>query len=310
MIVDIHSHIIDPNLTQYMATSPNPNAFNINRLLDQQGEGGIDLTVIGHPSVIERSLAKSPAPLLGVVHAYDDFVAGLVQAHKGRLAAMAVTYPFGGDPFIRELERAVNDLGLKGVMINPRYQEEFLDSPRATPFLEAACDLDIPVYLHPPIETIGAEYMREFRLIEMVGRPCETTLGLARLIYYGVLERFPRLKIVAAHVGGGIMMLPGRLDYGYEGRDDHFFGIYGPDYLTMPPSEYLKRIYVDTMSFHPPAVRCAIDTVGIDHVMLGSDFPPVPQPLKRTVDTVKALALPPADEAKVLGENAKKLFRI
>ncbi len=310
MIIDVHSHVVDPSLGKYMATEPNPNAFNVSWLLDQQQEAGVDLTVIGHPSVVERTMEKSPAALLKVVQAYDEFVAGLTQTHKGRLAGLAITYPFGGEPFLKELKRGVKDLGLKGVMVNPRYVNEWLDSPRAAPFLELACQLDIPVYIHPPMVTFGSQHMQEFRLIEMVGRPCETTLGLARLIYYGVLERLPKLKIVASHLGGGIMMLPGRLNYGYEGRDDSFFGIWGPDYLTMPPSEYLKRIYVDTVSFHPPAVRCAIETIGLDHVMLGSDFPPVPQPLKRTIGTVKALGLPPADEAKVLGGNAAKLFKI
>lgn len=310
MIIDIHSHIVDPSLSKYMATEPNPNAFNVSWLLDQQQEAGVDLTVINHPSVVERTLEKSPAALLKVVQAYDEFVAGLTQTHKGRLAALAVTYPFGGEPFLKELERSVKHLGLKGVMVNPRYINEFLDSPRAVPFLELACELDIPVYIHPPMEAIGAEHMREFRLIEMVGRPCETTLGLARLIYYGVFERLPKLKIVAAHLGGGIMMLPGRLNYGYEGKDDISFGVWGPDYLKTTPSEYLKRVYVDTVSFHPPAVRCAIDTVGVDHVMLGSDFPPVPMPLKSSVDTVKALGLPAGDQAKVLGGNAAKVFKI
>ena len=310
MIIDIHSHIRDSRRSQDMATVPKPNKFSLSLLLEQQEEAGVDLTIISDPSIIERTFANSQSEVLKMAQSYDDFAAEVVQAHKGRLLAMGITYPFGGDPFLKELERAVKDLGLRAVMVNPRYGGEFLDSPRATPFFDLACQLDIPVYIHPPFATIGAEYMQVFRLVEIVGRPCETTLALARLIYYGVLERHPNLKIVAAHVGGGIMMLPGRLNFAYEGRDDHFFGIWGPDYLTTTPSEYLKRIYVDTVSFHPPAVRCAIETVGLEHVMLGSDFPPVPQPLKRSVATVKAVGLAPEDEAKVLGGNAAALFKI
>ncbi len=310
MIIDCHSHIMDPKLAQYMATEPNPNAFNVPWLLEQQEQAGVDITVVNHPSVIERTLQRSPASLLKVTQMFDDTIAEVVKTHKGRLEALAVTYPFGGDPFLKELERAVKELGLKGVMVNPRYGNEFLDSQRAFPFFQLACELDIPVYIHPPMETIGAEFMREYRLIEMVGRPCETTLGLARLIDFGVLERLPELKIVASHVGGAIMMLPGRLDYGYRNREDQSFDPWGPDYISSPPSTFIKRLYVDTMSFHPPAIRCAIDTIGIDHVVMGSDFPPVPEPLKRTVDTVRALGLSPEDEAKVLGENAAKLFKI
>lgn len=297
-------------MAKYMATEPNPNMFDVSWLLDEQAKHGVDLTIVSNPSVVERTLEKSQASVLKIVKSFDDYAAGLVRDNPGRLQAIAVTYPFGGEPFLKELERAVKELGLKGVMVNPRYGNEFLDSQRAAPFFELACELDIPVYMHPPIETIGAEFMREFRLVEMVGRPNETTLGLARLIYYGVLERFPKLKLVASHLGGGIMMLPGRLNYGYEGKEEDSFGIWGPDYLKITPGEYLKRIYVDTVSFHPPAVRCAIETVGMDHVMLGSDFPPVPQPLDRTLGTVKALCLSPEDEAKVLGGNARSVFKL
>lgn len=310
MIIDCHSHVMDPKLSQYMARAPHTGAFEVSRLLDQQQDAGIDLTIISHPSVMDRTLQKSPASALQAAQLYDDSVAELAQNHKGRLAGLAITYPYGGDPFLKELERAVKELGLKGVMINPNHGGEFLDSPRAVPFLELLCQLDVPVYIHPPTETFAAEHMRGFRLVEMVGRPFETTLGLARLIYYGLLERFPRLKVVAAHLGGGIMMLAGRLNCGYETRHDLALDIWGPDCLTTTPSEYLKRIYVDTVSWHPPAVRCAIETVGLDHVMLGSDFPPVPLPLKRSVDTVRALGLSPAEEAKILGGNAAALFRL
>ncbi len=248
MIIDIHTHILDPKEGQGIAAEPDAKTFSLTWLLEQQEQAGVDLSIVSHPALVERTLAMAPSSILKAVQAYDDFAADLAQRHTGHLAALAVTYPFGGDPFLKELERAVKELGLKGVLISSRYAGEFLDSPRATPFLELACQLDIPVSIHPPMETIGAQFMREFRLVPMVGRPFETTLTLARLIYYGVLERFPELKIVAAHVGGGIMMLSGRLDYGYETRSDESLGVWGPNYLKARPGQYLKRIYVDTMT--------------------------------------------------------------
>jgi len=87
------------------------------------------------------------------------------------------------------------------------------------------------------------------------------------------------LKIVGAHVGGAITMLPGRLDFGHELRDDDSFGVWGPNPLTKPPSGYVEELYVDTMCFHAPAILCAVATVGVDHVLLGSDFPPERTPL-------------------------------
>ena len=80
-------------------------------------------------------------------------------------------------------------------------------------------------------------------------------------------------------MGGAITMLPGRLDFGHELRDDDSFGVWGPNPLTKPPSGYVEELYVDTMCFHAPAILCAVATVGVDHVLLGSDFPPERTPL-------------------------------
>jgi aminocarboxymuconate-semialdehyde decarboxylase len=169
-------------------------------------------------------------------------------------------------------------------------------------------DLDIPLFIHPPKFTIGNEKMEIFRLPEMLGRPFDTTLSLTRFIFTGGFERFPKLKMVCAHVGGALAMLPGRYGFGYELRKDMSFGPWEPDVMTRPPASYLKQLYFDTVCFHPPAVQCAIDTIGVDHVVFGSDSPPVPISLVRAVDTVKQLKIPEADKQKIFGGNAAKLL--
>ena len=103
-------------------------------------------------------------------------------------------------------------------------------------------------------------------------------------------------------------MLPGRLDFGYELRKDTSFGPWEPDVMTRPPRSYIGQLYVDTVCYHPPAVQCAVETMGVDHVVFGSDSPPVPIPLKRAVDTVHALRLSEEDKQKILGGNAAKLL--
>jgi aminocarboxymuconate-semialdehyde decarboxylase len=164
--------------------------------------------------------------------------------------------------------------------------------------------------VHPPRVTIGAEKMEIFRLPEMVGRPFDTTLSLSRFILMGGFERFPTLQIVCAHMGGAISLLPGRLDFGYELRDDLSFGPWEPDVLTGPPSSYIPRLFLDTMGFHPPAVMCCVGTVGQSHVVMGSDFPPVHVPLSRTVELVRHLPLSVDARIAILGENAARLLRI
>jgi len=169
-------------------------------------------------------------------------------------------------------------------------------------------DLDVPLFVHPPKFTIGNEKMEIFRLPEMLGRPFDTTLSLTRFIFTGGFERFPKLKMVCAHVGGALPMLPGRYGFGYELRKDMSFGPWEPDVMTRPPASYVGQLYVDTVCYHPPAVQCAIDTIGIDHVVFGSDSPPVPIPLKRAVDTVQQLKISAEDKQKIFGGNAAKLL--
>jgi aminocarboxymuconate-semialdehyde decarboxylase len=150
--------------------------------------------------------------------------------------------------------------------------------------------------------------MEIFRLPELVGRPFDTTLSLTRFILSGGLEKFPKLRMVCAHVGGALPMLPGRLGFGYELRRDMSFGPWEPDVMTRPPASYIAQLYLDTVSLHPPAVQCAVDTVGIDHVIYGSDFPPVPIALKRSVDVVHQLKISDQDKQKILGDNAAALL--
>jgi aminocarboxymuconate-semialdehyde decarboxylase len=152
--------------------------------------------------------------------------------------------------------------------------------------------------------------MEIFRLPEMLGRPFDTTLAVTRFILTGGLEKFPGLKLVCAHVGGALPMLPGRLDFGYEMRKDMSFGPWEPDVITRPPSTYIRQLYFDTVSLHTPAILCAVQTAGVDHVLFGSDFPPVPIPLERSVAAVRNLAIPEEEKEKILAGNAVKLLRL
>ncbi len=211
---------------------------------------------------------------------------------------------------LRETERAIRQLGLKGIAVNSSVGGEYLDSSRAEAFFQLVVDLDVPLFIHPPRVTIGFEKMEIFRLPEMVGRPFDTSLSLARFILLGGFERFPALQLVCAHMGGAISLLPGRLDFGYELRNDQSFGRWEPDVLTGPPSTYIERLYVDTMGFHSPAVMCCVGTVGAEHVVMGSDFPPVDVPLERTVDLVRHLPLTTTDREAILGGNAARLLKL
>ena len=301
MVIDCHAHLMPK--TWFDPKAPK-SIFDLGGLFREQDEAGVDITVFGNNWI------RSPdgADALRVVKEFNEHAAELSTKYPKRLLGLACSVPFGDDQILRETERAVKDYKLKGIMVNSSVNGEYLDSPRARPFLELITELAVPLFVHPPKFTIGNEKMEIFRLPEMLGRPFDTTLSLTRFILTGGLEKFPNLKLVCAHVGGALAMLPGRLGFGYELRKDLSFGPWEPDVITRPPASYIQQLYFDTVSLHPPAVQCAIDTIGVDHVVFGSDSPPVPIALKRSVQVVHALKVSEEDKKKILGGNAAKLL--
>ncbi len=301
MIIDCHAHLVPQGW--YHPKSP-PAIFDIDGLLEEQQRAGVDLTIFGN-NWIRTPSGKDP---FDIVAEFNEFAAETTRRYPDRLLGLACAMPFGDKRFLRETERAVREYGLKGVMINSSVAGEYLDSDNAVPFFELVTDLGAPLFVHPPRVTIGAERMEIFRLPEMVGRPFDTTLSLSRFILTGGFERFPKLVMICSHVGGALPMLPGRLDFGYELRKDDSFGPWEPDVLPRAPSTYIEQLYFDTVSLHAPAVMCAVETAGADHVLFGSDFPPVPIPLERSVNAVRDVRLSDADKQKILGGNAVRLL--
>ena len=301
MIIDCHAHLMPQSW--FHPKSPK-SIFDLDALFKQQDESGVDVTVFGNNWI------RSPegADARRVVKEFNEHAAELTARHPKRLLGLACSVPFDDDQILKETERAIKEYKLKGIMINSSVNGEYLDSPRAAAFFQLVSEMDVPVFVHPPKFTIGNEKMEIFRLPEMLGRPFDTTLSLTRFIFTGGFERFPKLKLVCAHVGGALPMLPGRYGFGYELRNDLSFGPWEPDVMTRSPLSYIAQLYLDTVSLHPPAVQCAVDTVGIDHVVYGSDFPPVPIPLRRSVDVVNQLRISNEDKQKILGGNAAKLL--
>jgi aminocarboxymuconate-semialdehyde decarboxylase len=224
---------------------------------------------------------------------------------------LATILPCGGQAYVKEAERAIRELGLKGLFIHSSHKGHYPDDDEARPFWELAQDLDVPVMIHPPHVGFGEERMREYRLASSVGRPADLCLALSRLIVRGILEDFPRLKIVGSHGGGGICEVIGRLNYAYELQDEAFFlGPYVPMKIKHEPGHYLKKMHFDSVTYHAPAARLVLDTVGADHVVYGSDAPPLKSLKPRAIKLIEDLNLPPADREKVFWRNAARLLKL
>jgi aminocarboxymuconate-semialdehyde decarboxylase len=308
VIIEWHNHVYPPEeaaAPEWEGRCP----MNIDNVLDANRKAGVDAIVVSNAAHYMRH--KSDKDELNAIKRWTDYAAELQNRHQGLVYGFATLLPCGGPAYVRELERAVKELGLKGVFINSSHKGHYPDDDEARPFWEAVQDLDIPVMIHPPHVGFGEERMKDYRLASSVGRPFDLTLALSRLIVRGILEDLPRLKIVASHGGGGICEVIGRMDYAYELRDEaYFLGSYTPLRIKHAPSHYLKMMYLDTVCYHAPAIRCVLDTVGIDHVLYGSDAPPLTSLKPRAIKLIQDLNLPPADRDKVFWRNAAKLLKL
>jgi aminocarboxymuconate-semialdehyde decarboxylase len=307
MIIDFHTHVMPPQ----MAADPvwrGKCPMTIENVLEAAKAGRVDRTVISNPAHELRHMDAEQR--LKTVRMINEYLASLTVKHDN-IYMLASTVPYGGEPFLKELERAVRQDGAKGVIILSSLPGHYPDDDDALPFFQLLTELDIPVFVHPPSVGFGEERLNIYRLASSVGRPMDGALAISRLIVRGVFEKFPKLKLVASHLGGGICEMIGRMDYAYNLQEEaYFLGPYEPMLIKHPPSHYLKMMYLESTCYHAPAARCALETVGADHFVFGTDAPPL-KPLKKAgVEMIRSLKLAPADEAKVFCDNARKLLKI
>ena len=212
---------------------------------------------------------------------------------------------------IAEGERCLGPLGFKGLLICSSWHGRFIDGEDSFAFWEWAEDRQVPIFIHPPRVPIGHEQqMDQYKLDELIGRPFDTAMAMARMILSGLFDRYPRLKIVVAHMGGGLLPCMGRLDFGWQARLRWHAGARGDPLQDNCRASILRGCSVDTMGFWAPHVREAVEVFGADRVMFGTDYGPVPIDPKEHVDIVDALAISPADKEKILWRNAAKFFNL
>lgn len=220
MIIDWHTHLIPPEESAKPAWNGRCQ-MTLEKILGAQDQAGVDITVVSNTQ--HRLHARPMGEALAAIKRSNQYFAEIQDRYPGKIYALAGVLPGGGDDVLAELERAVTEDGLRGVIVASSHQGIYLDDPEVRPFFELVTRLDIPVMIHPPAAAYGEERMAEFRLMSSVGRPFDSCLALARLILYGVMEEFPTLKIVATHLGGGISEVVGRLDYNYAFQAEGFY---------------------------------------------------------------------------------------
>jgi predicted TIM-barrel fold metal-dependent hydrolase len=275
------------------------------RLADMDANGvDVQLLLLTSPGVqvFDADTATSLATLA------NDRLAEAIARHPDRFAGLATFAPQDPARAATEMERAITQLRLNGFVVNSHTEGEYLDQERFWPILEAAEALDAPIYIHPrplPPSAIGP-YLEHELWAGIWGYAAETGLHGMRLIASGVLDRFPRLKIVLGHMGEGLPYFVYRMDH--MSRLLRQMGAHKP--YELDPSEYLRRNFLITtsgMNHHPPLTLC-VDVLGADHVMWAIDYPYQQTP--ECVEFMDSAPLSDSDRARIYAHNAERAFGI
>ncbi len=263
---------------------------------------GVDAQVIS-PAPVQCYYYVPPEIGVRSARAINEGIAEIARSRPDRIPAAMGTVPLqaGGEAAADELEYCMASLGLKGVEVLAHVHDKELSDPTFEPFGAKAEATGAVVFIHPNSFT-QPERFGKHNFSNVIGNPLDTTMALHWLIFDGVLERYPDLKIIASHGGGYLPAYSGRMDHAWGARSD------SRGTLPKPPSYYLKKIWLDTIVFTPHQLEAMVTLFGVDKILLGTDYPydmgeydPIGH--IASVDSFSA-----ADVAAIAGGNAKRLF--
>jgi len=261
----------------------------------------------------------NPEKAVDLAKLANDEMAELVLKHPDRFAAAVACLPMNNmDAALKELDRAIHDLKFRGVQINSPINEKPLDSPEFMPLYEKMAQYHLPIWIHPERPADFSDYRTEKRskymIFHVFGWPYETASAVTRLIFSGVLEKHPTLKIITHHCGGMIPYLADRIIGAY----DHAEMLRRAKYkqgLTRSPIDYFRMIYYDTAIYgNTPGLMCGYAFCGPDHMLFATDFPYDSQfgerYTRQTIKAIEEMEISESDKKKIFEENARTLLRL
>jgi aminocarboxymuconate-semialdehyde decarboxylase len=275
--------------------------FDIERRLADMAAAEVDVQVLSAtPQTYYYDQDAAAAAACAALQ--NDQIAKLVKAHPDRFIGIATLPIQAPQRAAEELRRAVSSLGLRGTMFGSNAQGKNLDDPAFEPLWSVAAELGAVVLIHP-VNVAGIDRLRSYYLNNLIGNPLDTTIAAACLVFGGVLERHPKLKVLLVHGGGFVPYQAGRWVHGWHVRPEPKANI------KRSPEPWLDRFYYDTILHAKPQLEFLVSSVGPARVLLGSDYP-YDMGTGECVRQVKALSLPDAQKEAVLGGNALALLGV
>jgi aminocarboxymuconate-semialdehyde decarboxylase len=288
------------------------NYWALEERLTEMDRLGVDmqaLTVYGDFNKYDRDLELTKT----TVRACNEEIAAIVDEYPDRFVGLGILPMQDVAASVAELERVVTELGLRGVTIKDHINGYTLDEHQFIPFWEAAERLGAVVEFHQGDTIVGQRIPRYF-LENTVGNLVERTLTFGALVQGGIIDRFPRLKICLLHGGGYVAFAIARMDKGWEAAKLDYMVRYSAEEsrqsIPKPPSQYLGSFYYDCATFSEPTLRFLIDTVGIDRVVFGTDYP-CPMEMIDSVNWVNSLeSLNNSEKNAILSVNPTRMLGI
>lgn len=325
MIVDIHCHYIPLNyfafvkkkLGYHVLSSStidetvmvkvgaldfklNKTFFDPERQIARMDELGVDRTVISLATPLINYMTPNDVAI-EAAQIFNDEVAGLRDSHPDRFDGWAMLPIQDPSAAAKELYRGIK-LGLRGGHIGSNVNGRYLDKSEFAPIFDAAVDLGVPLFMHPT-NPPGRERMEAYELAVVSGYLFDTTLSIFNMIFGGLLDRYPTLKLCCAHAGGFTLTLRGRMQCEVNTNPKL------SDIVTQSIGEYLKRLYYDTVCLEKGYLRYATDVVGVDRFLLGSDGPFLlgePDPVRFIRESFDNKDI----QSKIFDSNAQEMFNI
>ena len=324
MIIDVHNHYYPPEYLEALGPAGSvlkmssdadgnpvvtyPGDYNVivrghrdiayrQQVLD---EHGVDLQMI--TLTTPGTHVESPEVAVRLANVVNDALGRIKAERPARFCPLATLPMCNPRAAAAELERALTDLRLPGAMLFSNVNGTGLDHEQFWPVYEVANDRDAVLMIHPTFP-VGVEAMQDYWLMPLNGFLFDTTLATSRLVFSGVVKRFPKIRWLLGHLGGTIPFLAERLDRGWRAFRDC------REHIDEPPTAYLKRhFWFDTVNFSTGPLMLAIDFAGVDRILAGSDYPHKIGSIPLMRESIHALPIPDEDKGKILGGNARTLL--